>query len=1365
MADEAALKLQRRTAKGKLTRTQNAVQFLLKGKRPSSEVKDSFIECKQAFEDVCKKHEEYTSVIVQDEEFDKQEKWIDECQQAFLELKIQVNDYCHDTVDLKGSDRAESAEEVSPVNPVREEAAPLVQEEVPEPEHLPIAEQSEVRSAQFSKLKMEKPKMPKFSGDVRDYHVFKSDFMHAMGTGYSKRDAISVLRACLHGKPAEMVRGIGSDFEAAWEYLDSVYGDPRFIADAIINDLNKFKVLKDGEDSRFCELVHLIRRSFNTLKEIGRPQDMDNSQMLALIERKLNGDDKKVWFRYLEMENKQATLAMLIDWLTIEMKSRMRATAPVRCDSNKSGYAVHYAGNGNTEAVKPFHKCWICETSTHWVDECKKLAAMSYSQRMEKIKDNHACFCCLKKAGKSHRMANCKRRKQCTEMINGKQCTYFHHPLLHKPQESVTGSVGITLNESAKAILPIVQTKMVGPKGREYTGNVLFDSGAEISLVRLSVAENLNLKGRHVDVTITKLGGEQEQIQTKRFQLQIKSLETDRLYQIQAIGLPTISEEIEEIQEGIDLQRLKLEHSDVKRGSGPLDLLIGVDLGQMHSGEMRQSGNLVARHSPLGWVVFGSCQGQSTYQKSVLHVKVSEPINMTDFWSTESMGVQSQNCQCEPTKFSKLGQEEGKIISESCRKVGKQWLVPYPWCKDPHLLPDNKVQVERTLQTTEKRLLKNPVYAEAYNNQIREMVDMKFAKRLSKEEQENYSGPVHYISHHAVLRPEKKSTPVRIVFNASASFQGHCLNDYWMKGPDLLNNLLGVLLRFRQYEMAACGDISKMYHRVLIPEIDQHVHRFLWRDLDIERPPDVYIKTVLTFGDKPAPAMAQTALLKTAEEGAAKYPEAAQMLKYNTYMDDICISTPSATEMTEVTNGIDKVLAEGGFSVKGWLSNCPLSVTLTEESETYWIREAQKNIVDRFENGDYKSLSPFVRDCIIRVGGRLKADFMSYETTHPVLLPQKHQVSLLITRHYHSMGHSGVACTAAKVRKKYWIIGVQRLAKSIKYKCVTCRKMDHKVETQRMANLPKERMAPYTPPFYYTSCDYFGPMTVKVGRNKTTKHYGVVFTCLNTRAVHLDLAVDCSSMEFLQVLRRFFAMRGQPAYILSDNGSQFVGAQKELQLMLKGWNQQELQEFCAGRGTEWKFTTPAAPHQNGCAESLVKSCKIALKRAIGDQVLTPMELYTCLQDIGNLVNQRPIGRVPTDPDDGHYLCPNDMLLGRALREVPQGPFRETRNPKHRVEFVQKIVNSFWQRWTRDVLPLLVPRRKWDANRRNVCVNDIVMLVDSSAVRGKWTVGRVVEVYPGNDGKVRNVKVKTMSAEYRRPIGKIAVIYPVEGYED
>ena len=88
-----------------------------------------------------------------------------------------------------------------------------------------------------------------------------------------------------------------------------------------------------------------------------------------------------------------------------------------------------------------------------------------------------------------------------------------------------------------------------------------------------------------------------------------------------------------------------------------------------------------------------------------------------------------------------------------------------------------------------------------------------------------------------------------------------------------------------------------------------------------------------------------------------------------------------------------------------------------------------------------------------------------------------------------------------------------------------------------------------------------------------------------------------------------------------------------------------------------------------------------------------------------------------------------------------------RNPRKRVKFIQQIVDSFWRRWTRDVFPLLVPRRRWNVDRRNVCVDDFVMVQDSNALRGKWITGRVIEVYPGQDGKVRNVKVKTPTGEY------------------
>ena len=123
-------------------------------------------------------------------------------------------------------------------------------------------------------------------------------------------------------------------------------------------------------------------------------------------------------------------------------------------------------------------------------------------------------------------------------------------------------------------------------------------------------------------------------------------------------------------------------------------------------------------------------------------------------------------------------------------------------------------------------------------------------------------------------------------------------------------------------------------------------------------------------------------------------------------------------------------------------------------------------------------------------------------------------------------------------------------------------------------------------------------------------------------------------------------------------------------------NEEEAKEFCGEKGMQWKFITPGALHQNGCAQALVKTRKSALKKAVGSQVLTPLELYAILLEVANLVNQRPISRIPNNPDDGSYICPNNILLGRMSSENPQGPFKGTNNPRHRVEFVQKIIDSF-----------------------------------------------------------------------------------------
>ena len=364
----------------------------------------------------------------------------------------------------------------------------------------------------------------------------------------------------------------------------------------------------------------------------------------------------------------------------------------------------------------------------------------------------------------------------------------------------------------------------------------------------------------------------------------------------------------------------------------------------------------------------------------------------------------------------------------------------------------------------------------------------------------------------------------------------------------------------------------------------------------------------------------------------------------------------------------NKESAEEGKPLKS--EDGPLSPEELKDAETYRLKESQKTLRDRLSKGEFRNLSPYVdQEGVWRVGGRADKALVSYETRHPVLLPGDHGISRLIVQHAHQFGHPGVATTVAKTRTKYWIVRAHDLAKSIKFRCVVCREIGARVESQVMADLPQSRLAPFTPPFHHTSCDYFGPYRVRTSRNKIVKHYAVIFTCLNTRAVHLELAADCTTMEFMQVLRRFYALRGVPALMISDNGSQLVGAERELRKMVEGLDTEKLQEFSSERGMKWQFTTPAAPHQNGCAEALVKSCKIGLKKAIGEHVLTPLELQTCLVEVANLVNQRPKGRIPSDPDDGSYLCPNDMLLGRASPTVPQGPFRHTKNPRHRLEFV------------------------------------------------------------------------------------------------
>lgn len=217
----------------------------------------------------------------------------------------------------------------------------------------------------------------------------------------------------------------------------------------------------------------------------------------------------------------------------------------------------------------------------------------------------------------------------------------------------------------------------------------------------------------------------------------------------------------------------------------------------------------------------------------------------------------------------------------------------------------------------------------------------------------------------------------------------------------------------------------------------------------------------------------------------------------------------------------------------------------------------------------------------MRVGGRLHRSAMPDETKHPYILPKDAHTSDLLLRHIHERsGHSGRNYMLSELRKKYWVLKGNSAARKIVSKCVVCRRVRGKTGEQKMADLPQERILPDLPPFTNVGLDYFGPRKVKRGRSMV-KRYGALFTCMSSRAVHLEVAYSLDTDSCIHALRRFVCRRGQVKHIRSDNGTNLVGAHTELRKAMSSLNEGKIQGALHPEGIQWSFNPPAASHYGG----------------------------------------------------------------------------------------------------------------------------------------------------------------------------------------
>jgi transposase InsO family protein len=1622
--------------------------------------------------------------------------------------------------------------------------------------------------------------IPIYDGNAADWLSFEKAYRSTTEVyNFKPFENMARLRVALVGEAKAAVADLlrtSSDPEEVLRALEDEFGHPNRLLECAIKKVRDLPtVTENGPEIR--NFTTTVRNCVSVLKSIRADGYLNNPQLVSELLGKLTPYQRAQYGEFaLRLDNNSGVdlrvspnLNMLVDFLSQLSRASSYYTpislsaecAPssgaIRRDKDKYVVPVRAGGQRHrvhtqVETVAAVTKtdistknvCAKCKAS-HKLNECSQFKSLTIDERWDLIKQNRLCFKCILK---THSSRFC-RAKRCSK------CNWSHHELLHKETQSASPpapAVGPPPNVPppatttpasapvkyetvtniggcrARALLKVIPVTLVTNSGVERPSYALLDDGASVSILDDKLASDVD--GPVEPLKLRTAGGHCVTDNTSRsVKIVVRgpngvchdiSVRTLHNFDLPSQALPA-----RVLEDNVHLRDLNCSEM---REAKPM-LLLGQDNWELIVGrEIRQgkSGRPVASLTRLGWVVHGPLGGvvgsdvdsANCISTSLddLHALVKGQFEL------EAIGISHV------LRKNSNSERALEILDKTCRRVSdnsQQWEVGLLWARENVEMPDNYDYAFRRLTGIERKMDRDPSFADAYTKQVDRLLAAGYAREVDGIQ----ASPVWYLPHFGVFNPNKPGK-LRLVYDAAAAYQGVSLNSNLLSGPDLMNSLLGALIKFRSGCIAFTADIADMFMRVKIREADQGAQLFLWRGPDRDKDPSIYVMNSMIFGAASSPTSAIYVLNKNAKEFKDTHPAAVEAIKTKHYVDDYLDSVDSVHTAEQLIADVTHIHRAGGFDIRGWVTNspelgeklpavvpgrvkldksesertlgmiwcpssdcmqfdlsfkrlpieivdgqikptkreflrfimsifdplglvypciiqsrvlmqrvwqsgidwdecikdseaatwfqwlnklktlssvavprwyglqrtanvdlhvfgdasekayaavaflvgtgsdgnsvctmvagkarvapvkvvsiprlelqaavlaCRLAVTIKSEvnfaitnlylwtdSKTVlmWIksdaRDYQKYVSHRLAEIDNLSkrsnwhwvpsesnpadeatrmdwpnnknmwlsgppflcnpqvpwpswsreesptddperleralvaaeddqplidvtrystwtkavhvtarvltfisacraspktgvseltaeklqeaerlllrqsqarsfpdelsalqagrslpkssrlikLDPMLYDDeLLRVRGRLGASTeLSFDERHPVILDGSCHITRLLVQHYHTRAlHANHETVVNNVRERFWVTSIRPTVKAVVARCQYCRVQRARPNPPKMGDLPLVRLTTTRRAFVNCGIDYFGPMQITIGRRRE-KRWGVLFTCLATRAVHLELAASLSSDSAILALRRLIARRGQPATILSDCGTNFVGANKELRAALRGLNARRLQGEALTKGIDWRFNPPAAPHMGGVWERLVRSVKNALNATLRERAPSEEVLHTVLLEAELVVNSRPLSYVASDPDEPVVLTPNHLLLGTAAGDTRSTTYDPSDvDARRQWKKANGLAEMFWRRWTREYLPTLQRRQKWATATDSVKVGDVVVFCDGKQPRNMWPRGIISKVFPGSDGHVRVVDIRTPTGSLRRPVARIAVL-PTDG---
>lgn len=771
--------------------------------------------------------------------------------------------------------------------------------------------------------------LPRFSGEFHNWLDYR-DIFESLIHKNSIIDNIQkfhYLRASLQGEASQIIKSLemsSDNYRVAWELITDRYNNTRQLVSNHVHALFHIHPIQKESAASLRQLLDTVNKNLRALENLGETTQYWDTLIIYLVASKLDSATLRYWEEY---KNTLSNMPILQDLKTF-LKDRADLLQNLD-DSSQRSFKTET--KSHTQLSQQSHtsrlpSCPVCKAQ-HYLFSCPVFKQMAVEKRIEKVSKLNVCSNCLYQG---HETKSC-RGGTC------KYCSQKHNTMLHleQPKGSYTT---LTSTQHTSVLLSTTLVSVTGCDGAPYTARALLDSGSTSCYVTKDLCSKLNLPLQSIHGSVTGINQQQSNL-SHNTHIQIKSLHNSYTVNTSCLVLETISSSIPSMRietESIHIPKhIKLADPQFYVPA-PIDLLLGANIfWQIMGGGRIQLGKQLPtlQETEFGWLVSGCTPDINNQHSNACFFTHSGSDQLSRFWELDSMSTSQVNDPCESEACEVIFQET------TTRQSDGRFVVTIPLKKSPDCLGDSYYQAKKRFLSIENRMNSDPKYKQQYSDFMSEYIDLGHmsptqnvhteTNPLSHTSSASHT-PAYYLPHHGIIRESSTTTKFRAVFDASAKTSNKLsLNDLQLVGPVVQDDLISILIRFRQHKYIISADIEKMFRQILVVEHQRPLQQILWRFNPTE-PIQSYTLNTVSYGSKSAPFIATRCIKQIGLNYLVKSTDRqdsqeliSQVILHDFYCDDLLSGADDEHSLLHIAESVYKELGMYQFPLRKWLSNCP----------------------------------------------------------------------------------------------------------------------------------------------------------------------------------------------------------------------------------------------------------------------------------------------------------------------------------------------------------------------------------------------------------------------------------------------------------